>query len=83
MEIKHLASRHRFETIVDNHLAYVEYVIDASDLNIIHTVVPKEIGGKGIASALVAAAYEYGESMNLSPKATCSYAAVWLERKRG
>lgn len=82
MEITHVASRHRFETVVENHVAYVEYEIGESTLNIIHTVVPKEIGGRGIASALVEVTYKYGDSVNLHPEATCSYAVTWLKRNR-
>ena len=38
------------------------------------------IGGKGIASALVKAAYDYGRCKGLKAIATCSYAVVWLQR---
>ena len=40
----------------------------------------KAIGGKGIASALVKAAYDYGRCKGLKAIATCSYAVVWLQR---
>ena len=41
---------------------------------------PGEISGRGIASALVKAAYDYALANGLVPVATCSYAVVWLER---
>lgn len=79
--ISHVPLKNRFEVELNHQKAYVEYVIEDSTIDIIHTIVPKEIGGIGIAAALVEAAYQYGETLNLTPKATCSYAAVWLKRK--
>ncbi|MEG1585668.1 MAG: GNAT family N-acetyltransferase [Bacteroidales bacterium] len=80
MEIIHNASKNSFEVEIDGYKAYVTYQIDAKTLDIRHTWVPTEINGRGIASALVKAAYDYALSNNLTPVATCSYAVVWLER---
>lgn len=55
-EISHNKNNCRFETVVDGYTAYVEYVIADNTIDIIHTIVPREIGGKGIAAALVEAA---------------------------
>ena len=49
-------------------------------LNIEHTIVPREIEGRGIAAALVKAAYDYALDHDLLPAATCRYATVWLDR---
>ena len=35
---------------------------------------------RGIASALVKAAYDYARCKCLKPVATCSYAVIWLQR---
>lgn len=80
-EILHHKDECRFETVVDGYTAYVEYVIADNTIDIIHTKVPREIGGRGIASALVEAAYSYGDSQGLQRKATCAYAAAWLKRQ--
>lgn len=80
--ILHVPSENRFEVILDHQKAYVEYIIENSTIDITHTVVPKEIGGIGIAAALVEAVYNYGETLNLEPRATCSYAMTWLQRIR-
>ena len=78
--ILHHPEQCRFETVVDGYTAYVEYEITNQALDILHTIVPKEIGGRGIAAELVATAYEYADGVGLATKATCSYAAVWLRR---
>ena len=79
-EIKHREEEHRFCVEVDGYVGYVEYVLGDVGLNIIHTIVPSEIGRRGIAGALVKAAYDYALVHGLKPVATCSYAKKWLER---
>ena len=81
MEITHDERKHWFWTEVDNHLAHVAYELDdKGGLDIKHTVVPEEIGGRGIASSLVREAYNYARANGLKPVATCSYAVRWLEK---
>lgn len=81
MEIVHDENAKRFVTEVDGYTAYVEYRLTmAGGLDILHTIVPKEIGGRGIASSLVKSAYDYARGKGLKPIATCPYAVVWLQR---
>lgn len=79
-EIVHQPQQQMFKTVVDGRTAFVQYRLLNGSLDIIHTVVPKPIEGRGIASALVKAAYEYAAANGLKPEATCRYAFVWLER---
>lgn len=78
--INHQPERHLFTTEVDGYTAYVEYHLGDGSLDILHTVVPPPIEGQGIAAALVKRTYEYAAEQGLKPKATCWYAAKWLER---
>lgn len=78
--ITHLPRKNRFVTEVDGETGYVEYTIYEDYLNIAHTYVPREIGGRGVAAALVEATYTYALENNLKPQATCSYAVLWLRR---
>lgn len=80
MEIIHEPENNMFRTKVDGYTAYVTYVISDGELDIRHTIVPPEIGGRGIAGQLVKATYDYAREQNLQPVATCSYAVVWLQR---
>lgn len=80
MDIVHDMSKSLFETTVDGVRAYVSYAITDGCFDIEHTIVPPEIGGRGIAAALVQAAYDYALSQNLTLRASCEYAAVWLKR---
>ena len=80
MEIIHDLSRKQFQTVADGKTAYVSYDLVDGCLNIEHTFVPREIEGRGIAAALVKAAYDYALDHDLLPVATCRYATVWLDR---
>ncbi len=79
-DIIHRPEKRLFTVTEDGFDAYVEYTVHNGAFDVIHTFVPKEIGGRGIAGELVEAAYSYAEAMGLSLKASCSYAAAWLLR---
>lgn len=79
-EITHRPERKRFETELDGVTAYVEYRLTDGALDIVHTIVPPAIGGRGVAAALVKKAYDYARENRMKPLATCSYAVVWLQR---
>ena len=81
MEIVHDEAKKQFKVEVDGYTAHVAYQLtEDGGLDIRHTIVPEEIGGRGIASALVKAAYDYARCKCLKPIATCAYAVVWLQR---
>ena len=46
MEITHLPEDNLFKTVVDGYTAYVTYIIRDGKLDIRHTIVPPEIGGR-------------------------------------
>ena len=78
--VNHYPEKHRFEVVEDGLTAYVEYRLRGDALDIIHTIVPKNLEGRGIAATLVETAYTYAKKQGLRPLATCSYAVVWLKR---
>lgn len=78
--IHHDAFTHRFSTEVDGQTAYVEYEPGAGSIAITHTIVPPEIGGRGIASELVRFALEYAREQGLKVDPQCSYADTWMRR---
>lgn len=78
--IQHAPERFRIWAEVEGSTAYVEYSIHDGTLDILHTVVPKPIEGRGIASSLVEYAYSYAVGNGLKPAATCRYAKAWLLR---
>ena len=80
MEILHNEEKRKFYVEVEGYEAHVDYRLADGGLDIRHTIVPQEIGGRGIAGLLVKAAYDYALSHELKAVATCSYAVKWLEK---
>lgn len=78
--ISHHPDQSRFITEVDGYTAYAEYVLHNGALDIVHTIVPRPIEGRGIAAALVKETYAYAVTHGLRCAGTCPYAAKWLER---
>lgn len=79
-DIRHDAASHRFQTEVEGHVAYVEYAPFEGGITITHTIVPKEIGGRGIAADLVRFALTHAQAQGWKVVPECSYAAVWMQR---
>lgn len=79
-EIIHKIEEHRFVTIVEGVEAHVQYQIENNCFDIRHTIVPKAIGGQGIAAALVQKAFTWAQTKNYQLSSSCSYATVWAKR---
>ena len=67
--VNHYPDKHRFEVVEDGLTAYVEYRLRRDALDIIHTIVPKPLEGRGIAATLVETAYKYAKEQGC---------ALWL-----
>ncbi|HEU4663338.1 MAG TPA: GNAT family N-acetyltransferase [Dokdonella sp.] len=80
MDIEHNAAQRRFETVVDGVSSVLEYDLRDGVMTITHTGVPAEVGGRGIAGALVTAAFETARHEGWRVVPDCSYAAAWIQR---
>lgn len=80
IDVTHDRAAHRFETIVDGHPCELDYTLASGILTITHTGVPPEVGGRGIASALVQAAFDFARGQRLRVVPACSYAVTWAAR---
>ena len=79
-EILHEVPEQRFVTQAEGHAARLDYIEDEGRLTIPHTIVPPEIGGRGIAGELVRAALAYARDSGLKVDPQCSYADAWMRR---
>ncbi|MDQ3286784.1 MAG: N-acetyltransferase [Pseudomonadota bacterium] len=70
----------RFVTALDGVQAHLDYRREDGRMVITHTVVPDEIGSRGIAGQLTRAAFEHARSQGWKVRPACSYAAAWAER---
>lgn len=82
LEIIHNEEEKRFETVVDGVTAYISYVNYNKGIELTHTIVPKEIGGRGVAAALVEHALQYAINKGVMVKPICSYVKVYIERHK-
>ena len=76
VEVKHNAAARRFEAVVDKLLARCDYRMHGNTMMLVHTEVPPQLEGRGLASKLVGAAFEH--AMDVLP--VCSYVSAWTRR---
>jgi predicted GNAT family acetyltransferase len=80
LDIVHHEIPGRFVAEVDGHVGYLDYEMDDGVMHITHTIVPKEIGGRGVASQLVATAFRHARDEGWKVRTLCQYAAAWADR---
>ncbi len=71
----------RYEMVVDGVTAFTEYRIDGDKAIFPHTIVPPEIGGRGIGGVLVNAALDDVEAKGLTVVPECSFVAKAMEKR--
>jgi uncharacterized protein len=70
----------RFSTVIDGHLAKVDYTLADGIMTITSTHVPEALGGRGIAGQLTKAAFDHARAAGWKIIPACSYAAAWAKR---
>jgi len=68
----------QFETLVNGNKAFLSYRFYKKDIAFIHTEVPPEIRGAGIAKALAVAAFAYAKDNNMKVINFCPYVASFI-----
>jgi predicted GNAT family acetyltransferase len=81
-EVHHDPVARRFTTVVEGLEAEVTYHYDGDILVINHTGVPRLVEGRGIASELVRAAFEFARGAGIRVRPACSYAALWVQKHK-
>jgi predicted GNAT family acetyltransferase len=71
---------HNFEMVVDGHRAFIDYQQKGDKVFLIHTEVPVELEGKGVATALVEKTFKHLEANNLKIVPYCAYVKGFLKR---
>ncbi len=72
--------KHRFELEVDGHIAHVVYRKRDDTITLVHTEVPKELGGRGVGSTLVRRVLETVRDSGLKVVPTCPFISAWMEK---
>ena len=79
-EVTHHRQARRLEAQVEGVSCVLDYTEDHGVMTITHTSVPPQLGGRGIASALVQAALGVARDAGWRVVPACSYAAAWMQR---
>ena len=80
LEIIHNKAAKRFETSIDNHIGYISYQERDDKLVYDHTIVPQELGGRGIGSALVKHALNYAREQDKKVIPQCSFVSSYISK---
>jgi predicted GNAT family acetyltransferase len=70
----------QFQIFLEDERAFLEYRIKDDQLYLMHTEVPEKLGGKGVASALAAHAFNYARAHHMKVKAYCPFVVTWLKK---
>ena len=80
LTITHDEQANRFETSIDGHTGYISYQERDDTLVYDHTIVPQELGGRGIGSALVKHALNYAREQNKKVIPQCSFVSSYISK---
>ncbi|HEY9257280.1 GNAT family N-acetyltransferase [Chitinophaga sp.] len=80
LTIQNNTTKHQFETVVDGHTALIAYTLFPGGIAYIHTEVPPELEGKGIAGQMAKYVLEYARENHLKVKPYCPYVNAYMKR---
>lgn len=78
IDVVHRPDLSRFEADVDGDTAFLAYERTEGAVAMTHTIVPRQLEGRGIAAELVAAAVGWARAEGLEIDPQCSYVRSWL-----
>ena len=70
----------RFEAEIGGALAFAAYRLEDSRITLDHTVVPRQLEGRGIGSALIKSALQSARERELKVVPECSFVAAYMDR---
>ena len=79
-DVTNNTSLNRFEVQDSGETAFLDYKISEKELSHMHTEVPANIGGKGIANALAAQAFEFAAAQDLKVLNYCAFINTYIKR---
>lgn len=71
---------HNFEFVVDGYKAFIDYLEKNNKYYLLHTEVPVELEGKGVAPAFVEKVFQFLETNRKKAVPLCPYIRVFLKR---
>jgi predicted GNAT family acetyltransferase len=71
---------HKYELMIEGERSFIDYQQEGDIVYLLHTEVPEDQTGEGIASSLVQKTFEYMEQQNFKAVPSCSYVKAFLKR---
>ncbi len=71
-------AHHRYELVVNGHLAATYYKLDDGVITFVHTEVPLELGGQGVGSRLVKGALDQVRADGWKVIAQCPFVKAYI-----
>lgn len=78
--IEHDVTGKCFELRLEGHRCVLDYTLNRNVMTIIHTGVPSELGGRGLAAEITKFALEYAQSQGWRVIPQCSYVAAYIQK---
>lgn len=78
--VKHNKQHNRFEITEKGSTAVLTYKLSNNIIDMQHTIVPEEMEGKGVGSALVKQALNYARHEEMKVKPTCPFIKAYIDR---
>ena len=78
--VRHNEKANRFEADVEGGVAMVTYERSGDEIIFLHTEVPPEAAGQGVAQALVREALQYARDQKMTVVPDCPYVDSYLKR---
>jgi predicted GNAT family acetyltransferase len=79
-EVNNNEEENRFELIVDDHTAVIEYFIVRDSIVFTHTGVPTPLEGQGVASKMAKTTLEYAKAEGLWVIPKCPFVRSYIKR---
>jgi hypothetical protein len=73
-------AEHEFELVVDGHRAVAAYQLEDDTIVFTHTIVPKAIEGRGVASRLIRGALDQVRDRGLKVVPQCPFVTAYIKR---
>lgn len=81
LEVLHKHEQSRFEILIGEYVAELDYRLKDNVITFTHTGVPVELEGNGIGSIIVRAGLDYAREQGYKVVPLCSFVDAYMRRK--
>jgi len=78
--VKNNKEKMRFEIVMNDETAYLDYRFYHKSIAFMHTVVPAPLSGKGLATTLAIYAFQYAKEYHMPVMVYCPFVSKFLKK---